>query len=311
MVDIRSDRHRVERSCTHPAVVFHLGRDSRPREVVGSVVLRQRVFEHSIALSCDAKFGLTLNGVIGHHFLMNGPWIATDQAAEYLAIGRTKLYELTREGRIPAKHLGKKWMYDREALARWMQASRRLEDFFQDTPANIEANPELREPQRDAYLQAAAYFQRGGQKALIQIPVGCGKSGVAATLPFGIARGQVLVIAPNLTIKEELYPNGCRLPRAGGIGPVRLLSMSASHLRGSRLPSRDATFSLRPMADLSTQSGKAHTARRYGIPLIAVADFLEQIRADTTAAPGFATVRDRPHNVTGSVITSVTKALFN
>ena len=114
-----------------------------------------------------------------------------------------------------------------------------------------------------------------------------------------------------LTIKEELYPNGCRLPRAGGIGPVRLLSMSASHLRGSRLPSRDATFSLRPMADSSTQSGKAHTARRYGIPLIAVADFLEQIRADTTAAPGFATVRDRPPNVTGSVITSVTKALFN
>ena len=86
-----------------------------------------------------------------------------------------------------------------------MRASRRLEDFFQDTPAKIEANLDLREPQRDAYLQAAAYFQRGGQKALIQIPVGCGKSGVAAILPFGIAKGRVLVIAPNLTIKEELY----------------------------------------------------------------------------------------------------------
>ena len=136
---------------------------------------------------------------------MNGPWIGTDQAADYLGIGRTKLYELTREGRIPARRLGKKWMYDREELAAWMHASRRLEDFFQNTSANIEANPGLREPQRDAYLQAAAYFQRGGRKALIQIPVGCGKSGVAAILPFGIAKGRVLVIAPNLTIKEELY----------------------------------------------------------------------------------------------------------
>ena len=136
---------------------------------------------------------------------MNSPWIGTDQAADYLGIGRTKLYELTREGRIPARRLGKRWMYDREELAAWMQASRRLEDFFQNTSANIEANPGLREPQRDAYLQAAAYFQGGGRKALIQIPVGCGKSGVAAILPFGIAKGRVLVIAPNLTIKEELY----------------------------------------------------------------------------------------------------------
>ena len=136
---------------------------------------------------------------------MNSPWIGTDQAADYLGIGRTKLYELTREGRIPARRLGKKWMYDREELTAWMQASRRLEDFFQDTSANIEANSGLREPQRDAYVQAAAYFQRGGRKALIQIPVGCGKSGVAAILPFGIAKGRVLVIAPNLTIKEELY----------------------------------------------------------------------------------------------------------
>ena len=76
---------------------------------------------------------------------------------------------------------------------------------FQNTPANIEANPNLRDPQCGAYLQAAAYFQSGGKKALIQIPVGCGKSGVAAILPFGIAEGRVLVIAPNLTIKDELY----------------------------------------------------------------------------------------------------------
>lgn len=136
---------------------------------------------------------------------METVWLGTEAAAEYLGIGKTKLYELTREGRLPAKRVGKKWMYDRAELAAWMQASQRLEDFFQDTPSNIEDNVQLRDPQRDAYVQAAAYFQSGGKKALIQLPVGCGKSGVAAILPFGIAEGRVLVIAPNLTIKDELY----------------------------------------------------------------------------------------------------------
>ena len=136
---------------------------------------------------------------------MDNEWIGTDEAAEHLGMGKTKLYELTREGRIPANRVGKKWMYDRAELSKWMRASQRLESFFQDTPANIEANSNLRDPQRDAYLQAAAFFQQGGHNALIQLPVGCGKSGLATILPFGIAEGRVLVISPNLTIKEELY----------------------------------------------------------------------------------------------------------
>ena len=38
--------------------------------------------------------------------------------------------------------------------------------------------------------------------AIVQIPVGCGKTGIMATLPFGIAEGRVLVITPNLTIRK-------------------------------------------------------------------------------------------------------------
>lgn len=132
-------------------------------------------------------------------------WIGTDEAAEHLGMGKTKLYELTRMGRIPTKRVGKKWMYDRVELDEWMRTAQQFEDFFQNTPANIEANASLRDPQREAYAQAVHYFQNGGNKALIQIPVGCGKSGLAAILPFGIAKGRVLVIAPNLTIKDELY----------------------------------------------------------------------------------------------------------
>lgn len=136
---------------------------------------------------------------------MSNAWMGTEEAAEYLGIGKTKLYELVRQGRIPVKRVGKKWMYDREELAEWMQASGGLQDYFQNTPANIEANGDLRDPQRDAYGRAAHFFQAGNKKALIQLPVGCGKTGLAAILPFGIAKGRVLIIAPNLTIKDELY----------------------------------------------------------------------------------------------------------
>lgn len=164
---------------------------------------RESIPSHHLVVA--SRHFLTPNNAICYRFIMTTPWIGTDQAAEHIGVGRTKLYELTRAGRIPARRVGKKWMYDRDELTRWMQASRRLEDFFRVTQANIDGNMDLREPQRDAYLRAADYFQRGGPKALIQIPVGCGKSGVAAILPFGIARGRVLVIAPNLTIKEELH----------------------------------------------------------------------------------------------------------
>jgi len=132
-------------------------------------------------------------------------WLTTDEAATYLGIGKTNLYQLTREGKVPANRVGKKWVYEKDKLAEWLRGSRRLEDFFIDTSANIENNSALREPQRDAYLRAVDFFQNGGTKAIIQLPVGCGKSGLAAILPFGISRGRVLIIAPNLPIKDELH----------------------------------------------------------------------------------------------------------
>lgn len=132
-------------------------------------------------------------------------WLSTDEAAEYLGIGKTKLYELTRAGSIPAKRLGKKWTYEQEALAAWLRGGRTLETFFVEANAEIDANTLLRDPQRDAYAAALEFFQSGrGTKAIIQLPVGCGKSGVAAILPFGVAKGRILIIAPNLTIKDEL-----------------------------------------------------------------------------------------------------------
>ncbi|MCL6422249.1 MULTISPECIES: DEAD/DEAH box helicase [Micrococcales] len=75
---------------------------------------------------------------------------------------------------------------------------------FQETPAAIRGNQSLREPQQEGWTSAMEFFNGGGQRAIEQIPVGCGKTGLISVLPFGIARGRVLVIAPNLTIRDQI-----------------------------------------------------------------------------------------------------------
>ncbi len=133
------------------------------------------------------------------------PWLSIEEAAPYLGIGKTVLYTLAREGRIPASKVGKKWTFEKAQLDMWARANQPIEQFFTSVDFNIEENMSLREPQREAYVRTFDFFSEGKNKAILQIPVGCGKSGVAAILPFGIAKGRVLIIAPNLQIKEGLY----------------------------------------------------------------------------------------------------------
>jgi DNA repair protein RadD len=80
-----------------------------------------------------------------------------------------------------------------------------IDDFFTDSTPVIAGNQQLRDPQRDGHAAAVDYFAAGGTHAIERIPVGCGKSGLITLLPFGIARGRVLVIAPNLTIHKQLF----------------------------------------------------------------------------------------------------------
>ncbi len=133
-------------------------------------------------------------------------WIDIDTAAKYLGLGVRNLYSMAQEGRIPASRLGKAWRFDQAELDAWVRANRPLEDFFLSQQFEIDDNLLLRDAQREAYAAARDFFQRNHSEgeAIIQLPVGCGKSGLVALLPFGIARGRVLVIAPNLTIKSEL-----------------------------------------------------------------------------------------------------------
>ena len=158
-------------------------------------------------------------------------WLSLNEAATYLGMGKTMLYTLAREGRIPAQKIGKKWVFEKAGLDAWIRAKQPLESFFLSLDLNIEDNAFLREPQHDGYLRTYEFFRDGKNKAILQIPVGCGKTGLAALFPLGLSEGRVLVIAPNLTIKNGLYDamdvtnrQKCFWRKAGVLGKDQMMS---------------------------------------------------------------------------------------
>ena len=132
-------------------------------------------------------------------------WMTIEETARYLQLGKTALYDLAREGTLPSSKVGSKWLFSKRDLDAWVRSNIPLEQFFLKTPAHIEENLQLREPQVEAYKALYEYFKTSKNPAIVQIPVGCGKSGIAAIAPFGIAKGRVLIIVPNLTIKEGIF----------------------------------------------------------------------------------------------------------
>ena len=75
---------------------------------------------------------------------------------------------------------------------------------FDVSPNVILANDLLREPQREAYAALIAHWRDGTQSAIVVLPVGCGKSGLMAVLPFGTSCRRTLLVAPNTTIRAAL-----------------------------------------------------------------------------------------------------------
>ncbi len=158
-------------------------------------------------------------------------WLTLDEAAGYLGMGKTVLYSLARENRIPSRKVGKKWMFEKSSLDVWVRSSESFESFFLNLDVNIEGDNTLRDPQREGYLHAYEFFRDGKNYAIEQIPVGCGKTGLASLFPFGLSEGRVLVIAPNLTIKNELFDamnitnrQKCFWRKAGVLRPEQMVA---------------------------------------------------------------------------------------
>lgn len=133
------------------------------------------------------------------------------QAAKFLGVSPKTLRRWDAEGKLSSiRHPGNGYRYykrsDLEPLSLGYSRAEKLNpgEFFQVTDASITNNVRLREPQREAYSAIKQHFRSSADPAIIQIPVGCGKTGVIAILPFGISTGRVLIIAPNKTIRTGI-----------------------------------------------------------------------------------------------------------
>lgn len=80
-------------------------------------------------------------------------------------------------------------------------------NYFTVTPTNILQNESLREPQILAYAEIYEHFivkNKTNKHAIVILPTGSGKTGLISLLPYNIANGRVLIIAPQLTILNTI-----------------------------------------------------------------------------------------------------------
>ena len=138
-------------------------------------------------------------------------YLAIQGAANYLGVSTQTLRRWDATGKLkPIRHPASGYRYYRLAdlqpfRLEYQRAEMQIIDdghLFQTLAVDIEGNQCLREPQRDAHKAVRQHFSHDDEHVILQVPVGCGKTGIIATLPFGIAYGRVLVITPNLTIRK-------------------------------------------------------------------------------------------------------------
>lgn len=79
-------------------------------------------------------------------------------------------------------------------------------NYFMLSNPNISENDELREPQVDAYYEVYRHFRidKKTTSAIVVLPTGTGKTGLMGLLPYSISEGRVLIITPQLTIKDSI-----------------------------------------------------------------------------------------------------------
>ncbi|MEX0049550.1 DEAD/DEAH box helicase [Clostridium butyricum] len=79
-------------------------------------------------------------------------------------------------------------------------------NYFTDSLYNIKDNPNIRQPQLEAYYKTLEYFSNDydDRNALIVLPTGVGKTGVMGLIPFGLCKKRTLIITPGNTIKNTV-----------------------------------------------------------------------------------------------------------
>lgn len=87
-----------------------------------------------------------------------------------------------------------------------MEGNMDSKNYFMVSNPDINNNEELRKPQIAAYYSVYEHFniRRKESHAIVILPTGVGKTGLMGILPYGIAKGRVLIITPQLTIKDTV-----------------------------------------------------------------------------------------------------------
>lgn len=141
-------------------------------------------------------------------------YLTVAQAATYVGVSAATLRRWDSTGKLAAvRRPNSQYRFykviDLEPFRLEYSAANNAKDaiagFFDTAVATVAGNAQLREPQKEAYDAAVEHFTHHQTPAIIQLPVGCGKTGVAAILPFALSHKRTLVIAPNTIIREGLY----------------------------------------------------------------------------------------------------------
>ena len=144
---------------------------------------------------------------------MASDFLSVGEAAAFMGVSAETLRRWDRSGRLPATRRpgSKHRFYARQDLAEFRLDYARAEtrdgtrvSVFVSETADVEHNERLRDPQSEVHRVVRTHFAAADEPAMAVIPVGCGKTGLISILPFGIAEGRVLVIAPNLTIRDGI-----------------------------------------------------------------------------------------------------------
>ena len=195
---------------------------SRPRHIPEAVRRRVEYFDGQTCREC----GRTIDGEALRKHLDHRE--AFSDGGEHVAFNLDPLCHACNQAKGDAPT-------ERTKALRTQHDRQRAEvqEYFQDTDAHIVGNEQLRTPQEEGYLALRDHFDAERAThlpAIVVLPTGCGKSGLIACAPFGVAEGRVLVVAPNLTIKDglaegtfsgtgnfyhfcDVLPSGARLPR--------------------------------------------------------------------------------------------------
>lgn len=141
-------------------------------------------------------------------------FLTVAQAAHYVGVSPVTLRRWDATGKLSAvRRPGSTYRYYRTSdlepfrleYGRAESGADAVAEFFSRTQARIFDNPLLREPQKEAVEALVRHFEERDEPAIVQLPVGCGKTGVAAIVPFALSNSRVLIVAPNTTIREGLY----------------------------------------------------------------------------------------------------------